>query len=696
LSFTAEYSWWLLVPSLLIASTSSWWLYKANPLKLEGNNAQFIYRILIGVRFATLFLLCLLLIGPLIKWLTSFTEKPVVAIVIDQSSSISQYRDAKWYENQLPAELDKLKLNLSADHEVHIYGFADRLQTEFDATYTGKSTNMAAALKEVGMRHADRNLSAIIIAGDGLYNQGTDPIDIAREMRMPIYTLLMGDTTSTPDLLIKQVKHNEVAFAGNNIMIQVDVAALLLEGASTTLSIEQEGNILATKVIGIGSNRYFESHRFTVPVGGEGLQLYKIRLSKAGVEENLTNNAYQVFVNVISNKQQVLIMAQSPHPDIGALRKSVEKNEGYTCNVMYVQDANIQKPDQYSLVILHQLPGWRGEAMALIEKCKNMGIPLMYVVGAQTGLNYLMQAETSLRIQYRNNMINETTPKLNESFGLFGISEEEKLGLAKMPPLIVPYSTTQIGADHEVLFTQQIGNVSTGQPLWYFLKNDNRRSAIIMGEGIWRWMLTDFKQSDQTHVPVLINKTLQYLAVRKDRSRFVVQMQPKFYENEPITIEAEKYNESYELTQDDEVSISITNQNKEKFNYTLVRTGQRYVLQLGLLPPGKYTYTATAINGTKKEEKTGTFNVLPLQLELLENTANAQLMNELAQITGARMLPIKQMQQLTNILAENEYVRPVSFSNTELLKWIDLKWLFWLIIFLLTLEWVVRRWNGTI
>jgi hypothetical protein len=696
LQLSAEYTLWFIVPILLLALGGAWLLYKGNPLKLEGKHAHIITIVLGTFRFFSLFFTLLLLLGILINLTTQYTDKPLIVILSDASSSIGQSADIAFYKNEFIGELNALSEELSDAFIVKRYVYSDELIIDEGNSFSGKATNISSALQSIADKYADENLGAVIITGDGLYNQGQHPLDIATAYPVSIYTVLMGDTSTSKDILIKQVRNNEVAFAGNNLAIQVDIASYQLAGSNSTLSISQNGKALVTKPIQVGTDRFFQTQSLVVPVSGSGTQQYSIRVDPIKGERNTANNSYNVFVNVIDNKQKILLVANTPHPDIGAIRKSIETNEGYACDLAYIQNFNSKEIDKYSLVIAHQLPGWRAEGMPLLQLLKSKNIPLLIVAGSQTGLNYLMQLEPSVRVQYRQSSMNEVLPKYNEQFSLFGIGTEEKMTFSKLPPLSAPFGNYQVSGDYEVLFSQQIGSITSGFPLWLFLRNNGSRSAVIFGEGFWKWYLADFSLSQQQHVPSLINKTIQYLSVRKDRSRFVLQLKPRFFENEPLIIEAERYNESYELTQDDEVTIVIKNEQGKEFNYTFTKNSNRYQLQAGLMPPGKYTFSAKAERNGKTEYKEGSFIVVPLQLEMLNNVADAQLMNELAVNTGGAMVSARNVKNLKQLIGNDKTIKPTIREQEFLHKWIDLKWLFFVLITLLTTEWVIRKWNGTL
>jgi hypothetical protein len=317
-------------------------------------------------------------------------------------------------------------------------------------------------------------------------------------------------------------------------------------------------------------------------------------------------------------------------------------------------------------------------------------------MGSLTGLNYINQIEPGISIQFRNQSLNEVLPSLNGTFSLFNLSEDEKSVFKSLPPLFSPFATYRISGEHDVLFHQQIGNVTTTYPLWFFMRNSTQKMGFVCAEGFWRWYLADFKLSGQQTVPQLINKSIQLLSTRKDRSRFIIQMNNRIFENEPLVIEAERYNDAYELSVEEELTISITNQKGKQFNYAFTKNNNRYVLNTGALPAGQYSYLAKAEKNGKVETKTGKFQIIPLQLELLDNVADAQLLNEIAMSSKGISLPAREVMKLKELILDNETVRPIIYEDLQNQKWIDLKWIFWLLLGLFTIEWAIRKWNGTI
>jgi hypothetical protein len=694
---TFEFSAWLIAPAVLLSAALAWWLYRNNPLRLEGPYAHTIHRFLFALRFLVLLMILLLIIGPVSEWISETTQKPVLVIATDNSESIAQADDAAFYKNDFQQQLQAFKNDLSGDFEITHYDFDDQLCVEPKHDFSGKITDVGAALHQISQRYERSQLGGVVLITDGLYNRGDDPLYAAAQLQAPVFTVLMGDTVAAKDARIKNVRFNQVAFSGNNMAIQVDVAANNCNHATAQLSITHNGKLLAQKNISYSSNNYFETHTLTVPALGEGSQVYRIELSAVAGEKTTRNNVYEAYINVMGNKQSVLLLAFSPHPDIGALRKMIESTDGYSCDVAYINDlSGMKSAEAYSTVVLHQLPGWRGEGQKLIEQFKSRNTPLLYILGSMTGLNVLTALEPAFRIQYRNQASNEALANVNEQFGLFTLDETDKTVLQKFPPLLSPFATYSVAGDYEALLTQQIGYVKTNYPLWFFLKSTTQRSAFICGEGLWRWHLADYQLNQQQTVTRLIQKTIQYLATRKDNARFRLLFSNRYQENEPITADAEVYNESYELLKDATVTVLIKNAAGKEFSYTLSPSQSNYTLNAGLLPPGKYSYTATASRGGEQLKTTGSFYVVPLQLEQNETTANAQLMRELANQTGGSATHARNLNALLPYIQNNDALKPVVYSTKERKSWIDLKWIFFALLALLTIEWAVRKWNGSV
>ena len=390
--------------------------------------------------------------------------------------------------------------------------------------------------------------------------------------------------------------------------------------------------------------------------------------------------------------------ALSPHPDLGALKKSIESNKNYEAKIVFVNElAKITDLKQYNLVVMHQLPGTTNSVQNILNNLRQMQIPTLFIGGTQSNWQVLSSYLSGLRISSSPANENDAIPIVNGSFSLFSLSENLKSTLANFPPLKSPFGNYN-NTGFEVLANQQVGYVKTNNPLIALSKGNTWRVGVICGEGIWRWRLADFSQNKNYDVfDEIINKTVQYLGVKSDLRRFrLVNFKPSYLENEPLQLDAEVYNPSYELDNKNDVEFTINTTDEKLYKYTFSKTANAYTLNAGILAPGIYTYIAKTMVDGKQETINGTLSILPLQNELGETVADHNLLGQLSQNTGGNMFYPKELDKLVKQLKACEVIKPIIYTERETTDLINLKWLFIIILLFMLVEWLVRKMNGVV
>ncbi|TAE84806.1 MAG: hypothetical protein EAY81_07190 [Bacteroidetes bacterium] len=694
--FLTEYPFWLSFICILLAFAGSWFLYRNNPLKLDGRWKKQLNWALFAFRFFVLFILSFLLLGPLLNLVSTKTQKPIIVYAIDNSQSILLGHDAVSLKETFSKHFEKIQTDLGSDYEVVPYLMGSNLSIGANPSFSDKESHLSGLFSALKDKYDNSNLGGIILATDGLYNKGENPLQTVKQIKAPIYPIALGDTIQRKDVLIRNVRTNNIVFKGNTFPIQIDVAAYAAEGESALLQVSKNGIVIFKQPITLGAN-YFNTINANITATENGTQHYIVSLSALKNEVSLANNNKDVFIQVVDGKQQIGLLGYTPHPDISALQRSIQQNENYAVkSAIFSQGETIDNPNQYNLVILHQLPGINGEGVNLIKQLKEMNIPLLYVIGAQTNLAYLNQLEPLIQIGGYRGAVNETTPLVQDNFSLFTLTDDEKEVIKKFPPLSSPFGSYRITGEIEVLLKQQIGYVKTDFPLLFFSKGGNGRSGFLFGEGFWKWSLHDMGLSNQHTSATLINSSIQYLTSKKDQNKLRLSGKKVFDENEEILFDAELYNESYQLINNPELNILISSTTGKDYKFSFTKTAQAYTLNAGVFPSGVYNYTATCFVGTAERKVTGQFMVKPLQAEFIQTTANHQLLNQLANESGGKLFHLTNLNEMNQSIKQNPLIKPIIYQNNELRSWIDLKWLFMLIMVVLSLEWFVRKWNGSI
>lgn len=696
MQISTAYSILWIIPCFIAAIAVAWFLYKKNPFGDEVKKRSPLYIILMVLRFATMFVLAFLLLAPFIKSSTKKVQKPIIVIALDNSESVKANKDSSFYKTEYPAKIKSLTDALSDEYDVKVYSLADKVNEEAATDFKGKQTNLSSLFSEVAGQYENQNLGAIILASDGIYNVGTNPVYAAENIKAPVYTIALGDTTVPKDVLVKNIRQNKIAYLGNEFPVEVVVNAGKLKGKKTTLSISKDGKMLFSKELSIDEDNYQITEKFILQADEVGTQHYVVRLSTLSGEVSYINNRKDFFIEVLDGRNKILLLGSSPHPDMTAIKQAVESNKNYEVKIEYAKDFNTSTLKNYNLVILHQVPSFENPAKFITDKINDEKLPFLSIVGTQTSMPAFNSLATGITISnYRYN-VNDVLPQQNEDFALFTLSNETKAILNYLPPVKAPFGTYNAVAAANTLLYQKIGAVETQQPLIYFSPNTSRRVGVIMGDGIWRWRLYDFERNkNHAAVDELLVKTVQYLSAKNDTRKFRVNA-PKniFNENERVVFDAQVYNESYEAVTTPDVKMEIKNSSGEAFNYTFSKNKNSYTLNAGLFAAGDYTYQASVTIGNRVEKISGKFTVVPLQVELINTVANHQILKNLAEKNGGEMVYPNAIDKLPNMVGKREDIKPVSYMQTAFKDIIHFKWLFFLLLALLTAEWFLRRRNG--
>ncbi|NOZ45634.1 MAG: hypothetical protein GXO79_02520 [Chlorobi bacterium] len=223
------------------------------------------------------------------------------------------------------------------------------------------------------------------------------------------------------------------------------------------------------------------------------------------------------------------------------------------------------------------------------------------------------------------------------------------------------------------------------------------KTGLIAGEGIWRWKIYDYKlNGDNLLFNELINKIIQYLSVEAKKQQFYVHTQKNYSENEQIIFSAEVYNKSYELIDDPEIFLEITDKKGHKLNYNFVKSNKKYRLNVGEFNSGIYKYTANVEYGNEKYSQKGVFSVSPVNIEYMKSSSDYHLLYQIDRQTGGKFYTFNEIENLKNDILTNTTIKSTVYKDNNYISLINLKWLFIVILLLLSTEWLLRKYFGSI
>lgn len=694
-SLSFQYPSWYLLLCILLGLAYAVGLYFRD--KTFSEQSPWLRKTLGLLRFLSATFLAILLLQPLLKSLLTDTKKPVVVLAQDQSESVGTSLKGDALETY-KSGWQSLKDQLSQKYEVKEYTFGSEVREGINFEMTDKISNLSKIITEASDLYGNQNLGALVMATDGIYNEGSNPLYAGAKLNAPVFSIALGDTIQKKDLVLKRVFHNKIAYLGDKFSVQMDIAARNCAGSSTTLTVAKvEGNEvrnLQQIPLPIDKNDFFITREIILDASQGGVQRYRLTLTSVQGEASPVNNSKDFFVDVLDARQKLLILANAPHPDISALKQTLERNKNYLVTVAYIKDLKVNVAD-FDFVVLHNLPSSTNDASAVLNVLNARKISRMFIVGTQTNLPRFNQVQPLLAIQGDQRNTNDVQGILNPNFSLFTVDETLRNNLPTFNPLTAPFGDFQIKGNAQVLLFQRIGRVDTKYPLLLFGEENDIKIAVLAAEGLFRWRLFDYLQHQNHDIfGELVGKNFQYVTVKADKRRFRVSVSKSiFNENEPVIFDAELYNESYELVNEPDVSLTITNSEGKDFNYTFNKTSKSYTLNAGVFPVGNYRFRSSVTYNGQNLTFDGQFSVQPIQLELYETTADHALLRRLSDEFGGQVFYQNQLAELGEALLAKD-IKPVIYSTTRTRSVINLKWIFFLLLGMLSVEWFLRRYFG--
>jgi len=681
------------VGCLLVGCLYAWLLYATDKKLSVG-----LKRGLFALRTFVVALILWLIFAPLVKQVAYVPEKPIIVLAQDNSISVKAVKPANFNQQQYEANMQALARQLSAKYDVKTYSFSDTVQTGLDFTAKGKLSNATALVHQINDELLNRNVGAVIIASDGIFNRGGNPLYELNKIKAPIYTIALGDTIPKRDVLIANINYNNLVYLDNEFTLEIQVQAFESNGETTLLTVLENGKKVKEQPIKIANNSFVKEVQVKLKANKIGVQKYTVSLSQVKNEITTKNNTQTIFVEVIDGRQKVLIASEAPHPDIAAFKQTIANNKHYEVTVAIGDELEAIDPKQYSLAILYQLPGTGNSALPLLNKLNESQIALWYVIGAQSNLTALNQLQKAITFGRTNGALKEILPYQDDNFTAYQIAPELLKQIANYAPLQVPFASLSVNGNYQALLKQKIGKVNTQSPLLFFTVVNNKKIGFLVGEGIWKWKLEEAK-SEQSYplVNELIAKTVQYLAVKDDKRKFKVYSSKSTYEeNENVILNATLYNDAFEAVNGPEVKVIIKNDVGKQYNYTFSANGLAYRLDAGTLPQGNYTYEAAVNLGNQKYTAKGAFYINALIAEYQQTTANHQLLNTMAAQSNGKMIMPANVLSIADELEKSGKVKTISYEDRKYEQLINLKWLFGLIIILWSTEWFFRKRNGEV
>lgn len=683
--FEQPHAIFFLIAAIVLAFGLCFLLYRLQKENVWFSKTQ--TRILAMLRFSSLTILMLLLLEPAIELYKRFTQKPVLVFAFDNSESVQPF------QKQCEELIQKAK-QAFPDFKTELWSYGEMARKSETLAASELRSDYGELFQTIQNEYLGKSIGAMVLIGDGLFNSGIDPVFAASKLPFPVYTLGVGDSTSRADASILKITTNPTAYLENRFPVEINLMYRQFSGKQSVLSIYEGGNLVYKSEISITGNEFFKQEIVRLQADRPGLHQYRATITEMEGEKNTSNNSFEFSIQVIEQKQRILLLAHGPHPDLSALIRVIEPQQSYRYELI-TDSKNSFNPDDFDLFILHQLPDNSSANSPSIQAILKSKRPVLWILGAKNSLSALNNLNLGFAIANHQGY-EMAYPAPNREFSLF---IADQLGIEQVrswPPLQVPFADVQLNGDWQVLFYQQLKQVDTKRPLVFLGRPADTKFGVILGEGIWQWRIHDFvSNASFEQLDNLIQKIINYLIIKPDEDNFTVYYRPHYAEDEDVTLKAELLNESFESVTDLDVKLKLKSEDGHNYDYIFDKTATQYQLNIGHLPAGTYAFEASVNWGGKIIRENGSFSIDKVQLEQINTQADFNLLYQLSAQTGGRFFTDDGFTQLAELVNQQREQEDSSVWQQVYLPFIAMKLLFIFLFLLLSLEWFLRKYWGS-
>lgn len=714
-------SWILLVVLLFLSAGLSFYFYRVtNPPVTKSKR-----NILWGLRTLSLFILFLVLFQPILSVISGILDKPKIAVMLDNSLSVA-FADAQSdRKSQYLKAMSDLNLNSLNKEEFKTILFDNGIK-ELDKIepdkfkFDGQLTNMTKPLQWLSDNINENNFQAGLMVTDGNFNTGDNPIYKAESIGKPLFIVGVGDTVQPKDIIVQSIITNTIAYIDKPLPININVKISGFYSGEAEIILLDNGNRLTEQNIIINPEKQNYTTIFEYKPTSSGIHKITVQIPEIKGEVTNKNNSLSEFINVLSNKRQITILAGSPSPDLSFIKNTLNSEKGIEIKTFIQKQGSefydnpptsqdMKKTDLFVLIgfPINSTPNFVLD-MLKSELAANKSI--LFVLSQQTDITKLKLIEDYLPFNTLSSRQQEylAIPDFKKSSLSSPITRIKGTDTDidewnKLPPIYKTETFVKVKPESEIISTVKVNNVPLNEPLILTRQFQEAKSVAFLGYGLYRWKLLGYaldaskgKKDTPDLFETFINNSVKWLSTDLTKKNVVIKTTKKvFLKDERIEFIGQVYDASLNPIDNANVKIKITN-GKESRDLILTSAGNgRYTGYLDNMPEGDYYYSGDAFTNDKKlGSDNGRFNIGELALEYQNLKMNYPLLKELAERTGGKFYFTNDTKNLISDIKKIKSFEPKSITKkSEYYIW-NMTLLLGLAIVLFALEWFLRKRAG--
>lgn len=669
LELRAEW-WWLVVVGLAIVALSKWYYASHRSLLSSWQRA-----VLVVMRSIGLGCLVLALFMPVARLFSSHTENPRVAVLVDNSASMS-FRDGQGERSLHLYHILQQLGDLIPSHASLAVRFGRSVEVlpalvRDSFRLNDGATNLELPFTFLAERRSD-NVQAVIVVTDGAYNTGSMPVYAAENFGKPVFAIGIGDTAAPKDIAVTSIVTNERGFKGVELPVQVTIIADGFDRDANLMLLDGGVEVARQRVqLSSGQRLYRTTLSFTPTT--EGVRKLTARVEPLDGEYTTQNNTLSEFVTILPNERRIVLIAGAPSPDVALLSEVISADPSIRLR-SFIQKFGAQfygaaptaadlRAAESIVLVGFPLSSSPDELIALIADEARRGKPILFIASSSIDPRKIARLESILPFSVERwgsaeMLVIASLTDRGMQHALIQIGDGPDAAVNawnNLPPIFRPEAFVTPKPGSEVLATIKVGTTALDEPLVLARASGGSRSVAVLGYGLYRWKLLGegIERARGKQPPSVLNafvtNTLRWLTSDESSKKVRIRTSKRHYvSGEPVEFIADVQDEALRPIEDATVTIAVRRSDRQ-FDVGLQSIGNgRYIGTLAALAGGDYSFTGKVLRGSQLYgTDEGRFTVGEIPLEYQNLRMNAELIRALAERTGGAFVPADRLDVAT-------------------------------------------------
>lgn len=321
---------WILVLGCIAAAAGLGYLFwnQRNRVvpRLRGGRSVVLW----ALQASLVVLLLLLLWEPAISVTSLQPQENIIAVVIDDSSSMGLADVGEARQKQAIDLLNAgLLKNLQKRFQVRLYKLGsgvERIQSVNGLHATAPATQIGEGLRQLADDSATLPIGAVVLLSDGADNTGGVDFETMSELRrrrLPVNTIGFGKEQLANDVELEGLDLPPKALDGSRLQAQITIRQNGFEGKHARLTVTSAGAVVATREITL-ENVPEQVENIEFNAGKAGVKDVQARLDPLPGEENTQNNRLTRVLSVDNSKRRILYVEGEPRWEFKFIRRAAE------------------------------------------------------------------------------------------------------------------------------------------------------------------------------------------------------------------------------------------------------------------------------------------------------------------------------------------------------------------------------------